>query len=52
MYANSPDHFYLSIIGLETGGGEPVAQIGNKENQGEFNNNSWLLEQDEIVVLA
>ena len=49
MYANSPDHFYLSIIGLEK---ENLAQIGNKENQGEFNNNSWLLEQDEIVVLA
>ena len=31
MYANSPDHFYLSIIGLETGGGEP----GPDRKQGE-----------------
>ena len=30
MYANSQDHFYLSIIGFEPG--ENLAQIGNKEN--------------------
>ena len=51
MYANSPDHFYLSIIGLETGVGEPGPDRKQGE-RGEFNNNSWLLEQDEIVVLA
>ena len=51
MYANSPDHFYLSIIGFETGEGEPGPDRKQGERR-EFNNNSWLLEQDEIVVLA
>ena len=35
MYANSPDHFYLSIIGLETGEGEP----GPDRKQGEREEN-------------
>ena len=52
MYANSPDHFYLSIIGLETGGGGEPGPDRKQGEPREFTNNSWLLEQDEIVVLA
>ena len=35
MYANSPDHFYLSIIGLETGEPGP-----DKKREEAFRENS------------